>query len=207
MQSVLLLFSCSAVPDSLRSHGLQHARLPCPSSSPRIGSNLGPSSRWCHPTISSSAAPFSSCPQSSPVSGAFPMNQLFTSCGHSTGASASASVLSPSPQLESIRSLTLALFMVQFSHPYMTTGKTIALTRRTFVSKVMSLLFNTLSRFGTAFLSRSKCLLILRLQSPSPVVLEAKKRKSVIVYAFFPIYLPWSDGTSCHDLSFLNVEF
>ena len=74
-------------------------------------------------------------------------------------------------------------------------------------SEVMSLIFNMLSRLVIAFLSRSKCLLILWLQSPSPVVLEAKKRKFVIVYAFFPIYLPWSDGTRCHDLSFLMLSF
>ena len=73
-----------------------------------------------------------------------------------------------------------AFFLVQFSHPYMTTGKTIALTRRTFVSKVMSLLFNTLSRLVIAFLPRSKCLLISCLQSPSAVILEPKKIKSYL---------------------------
>ena len=74
-----------------------------------------------------------------------------------------------------------AFFMVQLSHPYMTTGKTMALTRWTFVSKVMSLLFNTLSRLVIAFLSRSKHLLISWLQSPSAVILEPKKIKSVMV--------------------------
>ena len=73
------------------------------------------------------------------------------------------------------------IFMVQLSHPYMTTGKKIALTRWTFLGKVMSLLVNTLSRFGKAFLPRSKCLLISWLQSPSAVILEPKKIKSVIV--------------------------
>ena len=81
-------------------------------------------------------------------------------------------------------------FMVQVSHPYMTTGKTIALTRRTFVGKIMSLLFNMLSRLVIAFLPRSKCLLISWLQSPSTVILEAKKIKSVTVAIFFRIYLP-----------------
>ena len=84
----------------------------------------------------------------------------------------------------------------------MTTGKTIALTRWTFVGKVTSLLFNMLSRLVIAFLPRSKCLLISQLQSPSAVILEPKKIKSVT----FPIYLPWSDETGCHDFSFLNVE-
>ena len=91
-------------------------------------------------------------------------------------------------------------FMVQLSHPYMTTGKTITLTRQTFVSKVMSPLFNMLSRLVVAFLPRSKRLLISWLQSPSAVILEPKKIKSVT------IHLPRRDGTICHDLSFLNVE-
>ena len=94
-------------------------------------------------------------------------------------------------------------YIVQLSHPYMTTGKTIALTRWTFVGKVMSLLFNMLSRLVITFLPRSKCLLISRLQSPSAVILEPRKLKSVNC---FPIYLPWSEETGCHDLSFLNVE-
>ena len=99
-----------------------------------------------------------------------------------------------------------AFFMVQLSHLYMTTGKIIALTRWTFVSNVRSLLFNMLSRFVIAFLPRSKHLLILWLQSPSAMILEPKK---IVWHCFhcFPIYFQWSDETSCHDLSFLNVEF
>ena len=96
-----------------------------------------------------------------------------------------------------------AFFMVQLSHPYMTTGKTIALIRRTFVGKVMSLFFNMLSRLVITFLPRSKHLLISWLQSPSAVILEPPKNK---ISHCFPIYFPWSDGTRCHDLSFLNVE-
>ena len=99
-----------------------------------------------------------------------------------------------------------AFFMVQLSHPYMTTEKAIALTRRTFVSKVMSLLLNMLSRLVIAFLPRSKRLLISWLQSPSAVILESPKIKSLTVSIVSPIYLPWSDETRCHDLSFLNVE-
>ena len=100
-----------------------------------------------------------------------------------------------------------AFFTVQLSHPYMTTGKTIALTRWTFVGKVISLLFNMLSRLVIAFLPRSRHLLISWLQSPSAVILEPLKNKVCHCFYCFPIYLPWSDGTRCHDLSFLNVEF
>ena len=96
-------------------------------------------------------------------------------------------------------------FTVQLSHPYMTIGKTIALTRRTLVSKVMSLLFNMLSRLVITFLPRSKRLLISWLQSPSAVILEPPKIKSDTFHCF-PIYFPWSDGIRCHDLRFLNVE-
>ena len=99
-----------------------------------------------------------------------------------------------------------AFFIVQLSHPYITTGKTIALTRWTFVGKEMSLLFNILSRLVIAFLPRSKRLLISWLQSPSEVILEPKKINSHFFHCF-PIYLPWSDGTKSRDLSFLSVQF
>ena len=89
----LMLFNRLVVSDSLLPHGLQHARLPCPSLSPGVCSSSCPLNWWWHPTISSSVASFSSCPQSFPASGSFPMNQLFTSGGPSTGASASAPVL------------------------------------------------------------------------------------------------------------------
>ena len=98
-----------------------------------------------------------------------------------------------------------AFFIAQLSHPYMTTGKTTPLTKQSLASKVMSLLFNMLSRLVIAFLPRSKHLLISWLQSPSAVILEPPK----VCHCFhcFPIPLPWSDGTGCHDLCFLNVEF
>ena len=86
-------FSCSAIFNSLRLYGLQHARIPCPSPAPRACSNSCPSSWWCHATISSSVVPFSSCLQSFPASGFFPVSQFFASGGQSIGASASASVL------------------------------------------------------------------------------------------------------------------
>ena len=167
-------------------HGLQHTRPPCPSPTPRVYSNSCLLSRWCHLTISSSVVPFSSCLQSFPASASFPVSQFFTSGGQSTGVSASASVLSVNiqdwyplgwPSWISLQSKGLSrvfsntivqnyqffgtqLSLVQLSHPYMTTGKTIALTRRNFVNKVMSLLFNMLSRLVIAFLPRSKRLLI-----------------------------------------------
>ena len=166
-------FSHSVVSDSLWPHGLQHARPPCPSPTPGAYPNSCPLSRWCHPTISSSVVPFSSCLQSFPASWSFPVSRFFTSDGQRIGASASASVLPMNIQdwfpLEWTDWISLqfkgpsrvfsnntvqnhqffrhsGFFMVQLSHPYMTTGKTIALTRWTFVSKVMSLLFNMLSR-------------------------------------------------------------
>ena len=86
-------FSRSVVSDSLQPCESQHARPPCPSPTPGVYPNSCPSSQWCHPAISSSVAPFSSCPQSLPASGSFPMSQLFTWGGQSTGVSASASVL------------------------------------------------------------------------------------------------------------------
>ena len=163
-------FSCSFVSDSSWSHGLQHARPPCPSPTPGVYSDSCPLSWWCHPTISSSVIPFSSCLQSFLAFWSFSMIQFFSSGGQSIGISASASVLpmniqdwfplgwtvgspcsprdsqesSPAPQFKSISSSAFVFFMAQLSHPYMTTGKTIALTRRTFVGKVMSLLFNKL---------------------------------------------------------------
>ena len=99
-----------------------------------------------------------------------------------------------------------AFFTVQLSHPYMTTGKNIALTRWTLVGKVISLLLNMLSRLVITFLPRSKCLLISCLQPPSAVILEPPQNKVWHCFHCFPIYFPWSDGTGCHDLCFLNVE-
>ena len=194
--------------DSLWPHGLQHARLPCPSQSPRACSNSCPLNQGCHPTISSSVVPFSFCPESFLASGSFPICWLFASGGQSIGVSASRSVLPMNIQdwsllewtgwislqskgLSRVFSSTTvqkhqffwcsAFFMVQLSHPYMTTGKTIALTRWTFIGKVMSLLFNMLSRLVITFLPRSKHLLISWLQSPSAVIWEPPKIKSATV--------------------------
>ena len=239
-------FSHLVMSDSLRPHESQHARPPCPSPTPRVYSNSCPSSQWCHPAISSSIVPLSSCPQSLPASGSFPMSKLFTWGGQSIGVSASASVLPVNTQDWSplgwtgwiflwvqgtLKSLLQhhsseasilrcsALFTVQLSHPYMTTGKTIALNRWTFVGKVMSLLLNMLSRLVITFLPRSKCLLISWLRDFGVILFfylfvclfvfcsdfGAQKNKVIHCFHCFPIYFPWSDGTRCHNLSFLNV--
>ena len=100
-----------------------------------------------------------------------------------------------------------AFFMVPLSHLYRNPGKTVALTIWVFVGKVMSLLFDRLSRFVVIFFPRSKHLLISWLQSPSAVILEPKNIISVRCFQNFPFYLPWNCGIRCHDFRFLNVEF
>ena len=168
--------------DSLWPHGLQHARSPCPSPTPGAYSNSCPSSRWCHPTISSSVVPFS-CLQSFPALGSFQMSQLFASGSPSIGVFSFSigpfneysglisfrmdwldflavyGTLKSLVQHHSSKASILqcsAFFVVRLWHPDMTAGKTIALTRWTFVGKIMSLLFNMLSRLVIAFLPRSK---------------------------------------------------
>ena len=161
--------------NSLWPNGLQNIRPPCPSPTPGLHSNSCPLSQWCHPTIPSSVVPFSSCLQSFPASESFPMSQFFPSGGQSIGFSFR---ISPSNECIELTSFKMdwldllavqgtlksllqhhsskptifrcsAFFIVQFLHPYMTTGKTIALTRWTFVGKVISLLFNKLSSLVT----------------------------------------------------------
>ena len=100
-----------------------------------------------------------------------------------------------------------AFFIIQLSNTYMTSGKTKALTRQTFVGKIMSLLFNMLSRFVIVFLPRSKCFLNFMVVVTIYNDFGAQKNKVSHCFHCFPIYLPWSDGTRCHDLRFLNVEF
>ena len=208
-------------------HGLQHPSCPCPSLPARVYSDSCPSSQWGHSTISSSATSLSSCPQSFPESGSFPMNWLFASSGQRTRASASSSVLPVNIQrwfplgltglislkfkgLSRVFSNTIiqdnskasilrrsAFYVVQLFHPYMATGKTIALTGWTFVGKVTPLCFNMLSRFIIAFLPRSKFLLISLMQSPSAVILEPKKRKPNTVSTFSP--------SMCHEMMALDA--
>ena len=159
--------------DSLQPHESQHARPPCPSPTPGVHSDSRPSIQWRHPAILSSVIPFSSCPQSLPTSESFPMSQLFMWGVQNTGVSALNII--PSKEIPGLISFRMdlldllavqgtlksllqhhnskssilwcsAFYTVQLSQPYMTTGKTMALTRRTFVGKVMSLLFSMLSR-------------------------------------------------------------
>ena len=106
-------FSCSVLSNSLRPHELQHARPPCPSSTPGVHSNSCPSSQWCHPAISSSVVPFSSCPQSFPASGSFPMSQLFTWGGHNWSFSFSISPSSEHSELIAFRMDWLDLLAAQ----------------------------------------------------------------------------------------------
>ena len=149
---------------------------------PEAYSNSCPSIWWCHPTFSSSVIPFSSHLRSLPASGSFQMSQFFTSGGQNVGVSASASflpmnihglisfrmdwldLLAVQGTLKSLlqhnSKASILLHIVQLSHPYMTTGKTIALTRQTFVGKIMSLLFNMLSRLMIVYLPSRKRLLI-----------------------------------------------
>ena len=195
--------------NSLQPHGLQHARLPCLSPTPRVCSNSYSLSQWYHPAILSSVIPFSSASNLSQHQGLFQwVSSLYQV----------ARVLELQLQHQSFQSILMvdllavwrtlkrflqyhiskasicwhsAFFMVQLSHPYVTTGENIALTVQTFVGKVMSLLFNMLCQFVIAFLPRSKCLLISWLQFPSAVILEPTKIKSVAVSTVSP--------TICHE--------
>ena len=204
--------------DSLPPHGLKHTKLSCPSPTPGACSNSCPLSQWCHPTISLMTP--------SPLAfNLFPSIRLFSSesilhirwpkywsfsFSFSNKYSRLISfrmswldLLTVQGTLKSLLQhhssktsilLHSAFFIVQLSHPYMTTGKTIALTRWTFVSKLMSLLFNMLSRLAVATVT---------------ICSDFGAQENKVCHRFhcFPIYVPWSDGTGCHDLSFLNVEF
>ena len=175
------------MPRSLRSHELQQVRLPCPSPAPRVHSNSHALSQWCHPTISPSVSPLLLPPSIFPSIRVFSNESVLSiRCPKYWSFSFSISPSNDYSGLISLRSdwfdllavqgtlkslfqyhsskaLILrrsAFFTVQLLHPYMTTGKTIALTRWTFVGKVTSLLFNKLSKLIIIFLPRSKCLLI-----------------------------------------------
>jgi len=220
-----VMFSRSVVSDSLWPHRLQHIRLPCPLPAPGAYSNSCPSSRWCHPNISSVLCH---------------LLLLLPSNFHSIRVFSRESVLrirwpkywnvsfsiSPSNEYSGLISFRIdcfdllavqgtlksllqynsskasilwcsPFFMIQLSHPYMTTAKTKALTKLTFVGKVMSLLFNMLSRFVITFPPRSKHLLISWLQSPSAVILEPRKIKSVTVSVVSP--------SICHEVMGLDA--
>ena len=182
----IFAFYCSVMSSSLRPDGLQHTRLPCPSPSPKACLNSCPLSQWCHSTISYSVVPFSFL-QSFPASGSFlrswafhirwpkywsfifsisPSNEYLGLISFGIDwldLFAIQGTLKSLLQDHSLKASILwhsSCFMVQLSHPYMTTGKNIALTTQTFVGKVTSLLSNMLSRLVIAFLPRSKRLLI-----------------------------------------------
>ena len=207
------------MPNCLWLHGPQHMRLSCPSLSHRVCSDPYPLSRWCHPTISSSAALFSSCPQSCPASVSFPLTWLFTSGGQRFGASATASVLPVSIQdwfplgwtgLISLQSKGLSrvfsnttvqkqqFFSAQpsfWSNSYIHTWlleNPQPLQYQPLLAK-SSHCFLICFRYLIAFLPRSKHLLILWLQSPYAMTLEPKKIST------FLHLCPCSDGTGCHD--------
>ena len=199
-----LLFSHSVVSKSLQPHGMQHARLPCPSLSPRVCSNSHPLSQWCYLTISSSATLFSFCLQSFPASESFFSNESavrvrwpkYWSFSFSISSSMNiqdwfplgwaglislqsssprdSQEASPAPQFKSISSSALSLLYI-LSHQYMTTGKTIALTLWTFISKVMSLIFNTLSRFVMFFFSKVQASFNFMAAVNIAMILEPKK--------------------------------
>ena len=206
---------------------------PCPSPTPGAYSNSCPSSRWCHPTISSSVVPFSSCPQSFPASGSFQVSQFFASGGQSIGVSVSASVLpmniqgwfplgltglisfssrdsqasSLAPRFKSINSLALSLLYdptLTSIHDYWKNHGFDYTPLSAEWCLLMSL--NTLSRFVTAFLPRSKCLLISWLQSPSAVILEPKK-KICLCFHSFPFYCYEVIGPHATILVFLMSSF
>ena len=208
---------------TLQPHKLQHTRLPCPSPNPRACSNSCPLSRWCHPTILSSVIPLLFPPSIFPSIRVFSNESLlrirwpkYWSFSFSISPSneyaglisfrmncldllAVQGILKSLLQHHSSKASILqgsAFFIVQLSHPYMTTGKTIALTRWTFVGKVVSLLFN-MPRLVIAFLKRSKHLLISWLQSPTAVILEPKKIKSVTVSIVSP--------SICHEVMGLDA--
>ena len=179
--NAVLFSSVTVVSNSLWPCGLQHARLPCPQPTPGAHSNSCPLCWWCHPTISSTIVPFFSCFQSFPASGTFQMSQFFASGGQSIWSFSFS--ISPSNEYLGLISFRMywldllavqvtlksllqhhsskasilwlsAFFIVQLSHPYMTAGKTIALTRWIFFGKVMSLLFNMLCRLVITFFSQ-----------------------------------------------------
>ena len=219
--------------DSLPPHGLQHTRLPWQLPSPRACSNSCPLSQWCHPTISSSVVPSSSCCQFFPALGSFLMSCLCIRWPKYWSFSFNISPSSEYSRLISFRIDWLDLlavhgtlksllqhnsskasvlwgtvfFMVQLHIDNMTTGKTIALTKQIFVGKVMSLLFNKLSRLVMAFFLRSKPLLISWLQSPSAVILEPPKIKSVTVSTVSPSICHAVMGPDAMILVFWMLSF
>ena len=215
----LVQFGSSVVSDSLWSHGLQHARLSCPSLSPGVCSKSRPLSQWCHPTISSCVTPFSSCPQSFLASGFLPVSRLFASKRQKYWSFSFS--ISPSNEYSGLISFKTGLVWFpccprdsQESFPASKFESISSLVLslphgsiRTSVHdyKVLSLLLNMLSRLVITFLPRSK-----RLNFMAAVTIcsdfGAPRNKVWHYFYCFPIYFSWSHGTRCHDLRFLNVE-
>ena len=192
----------------------QYARPPCPSPTPGVHSGSCPSSQWCHPAISSCVVPLSSCPKSLPalvfshestLRMRWPKYWRFSfnispSNEHSGLISFGMDWLDLLVVQGTLKSLLQhhswkasilqrsAFFIIQLSHPYLTTGKIITFTRWTFVGKVKSLLLNMLSRLVITFFPRSKCLLFSWLQSPSAVILDPRKIKSDTVSTVSPYH-------------------
>ena len=225
-------FSHSLMPDSLRPRGPQHARPPCLSPTPGVHSNSCPLSQWCHPTISSSVVPFSSRLQSFPALGSSPVSQFFSSGGQSIGVSASASVLPMNTQDWSPLGWTGWISLQSKGLARVFSNITVQKHQSSVLSFLYSptltfihdnwkdhsfdytdlcrqclCFFNMPSRLVIAFLPKSKHLLISWLQSPSTVIWEPNRNWKKPCFHCFLISLPWGDGTGCHDLSFLNVEF
>ena len=222
------------MPDSLWPHWLQHASLPCPSPSPGACSNSCSLSWWCHPTISSSVIPFSYCLQSFPDQGLFqwvsslhqvakvlvlqPQHQSlqwrFRKWRFHLGMNGWISLQSKG--LSRVFSNTivqnhqfLGAQPSLWSNTYICTwlGNTITVTRQTFVSEVICLFLNMPSRFVIAFLPRSKHVLISWLQVTICNDFGVQENKGCHYFHCFSIYLPWSDGTGCHDLRFWMLSF
>ena len=206
--------------NSLQPHELQHTRLPCPSLFPWVCSNSDPLSQWCQPTISSSVALFFSGPQFSPASESFQMSRLFASGGQSVGASASASVFpvniygwfpvgltglisllskGPSSVLSSTtvqkhQFFSWTIFTVQLSQLYMTTGKAIALLAK------WCLCFLFVVWVCHSFSSKEQASFNFMAAVTICSNFWAQENEICHCFHFFFIYLPWSDGTRCHDL-------
>ena len=209
--------------NSLRPHELQYTRPSCPSPTPRVYSDSRPVESVMPSSHLILCRPLLLLPPIPPSIRVFSSESALHNGGQTIGAQhqsfwwifradflsdglvwspcspRDSQESSPTPQFKSINFWCSAFFIVQLSYPYMTTGKTIALSRWTFVGKVMSLLLNMLSRLVITFLPRSKNLSISGVQSPSAAILEPPKIKSFTVSTVSPSILPWSSGTGCRD--------
>ena len=223
MAGTLVQFNHSVVSNSLWPHGLQHARLTCPLPTPRACSNPCPLSQRCHPTISSSVVLFSSWLQSSPASGSFPMSQFLTSDGQSVGASVSATVLPMN--IQDWFSLGLSGLISLLSKGLSRVFSNTKVQKHQFFGTQLSL-NPTLTSKHDYWKLANYCLCFLKyclgwscfsskeqasfnFMAAVTICSDFGAQENKVSHWFhcFPIYLSWSDGTKCHYLSFLNVEF